>query len=200
MKQIFIRRTGDSVTFDTVNIDATENVFFTNLDTTESHWPAFDPNGPPDFCDEALLPAPSDNSSQCPVPEPAQGTNNVTYRCRISGHTNEHGTIGVFPVLAPDKTSLTATTSQATSQRVVLGGMPPYKITGLIVNNANVPGSSTGPGQQLPIGAGLQLDQDANGISVVGTPTQAATFNFTFTVDDSMGRNLQQIQYSLTIS
>ena len=201
MKQIFIRRTGSAVTFETVNIDVTETVFFTNLDPDQPHWPAFNPKGAvPDFCDEQLLSAPSDNSSQLPVPDPPSGTNAVTYGCRISGHDTERGTINVFPQLAADKTSLTATQGQATNQRVVKGGMPPYRITALIVNNVNVSGSSTGPGQTLPIGAGLQLSQNANGISVVGTATQAQTFAFTFTVDDSMGRNLQQVQYTLKIS
>ena len=98
MKQIFIRRTGNSVTFDTVTIDITENVFFTNLDTEQPHWPAFDPQGEfPDFCDDKLEPAPSDNSSQCPVPEPPEGTTQVTYGCRIEGHNDEHGVINVLP-------------------------------------------------------------------------------------------------------
>jgi hypothetical protein len=198
MKQIFIRRIGNSVTFDTVSIDNTDNVFFTNLDTQQSHWPAFDPKGEfPDFCDDELLPAPSDNSSQCIVPE---GKAQVTYGCRIAGHDNERGVINIFGQLAAGDTTLKATTGQPTSQVVVKGGMAPYTITGLIVNNADIPGTSTGPGDPLTIGAGLLLDQDASGISVVGTATQPGTFNFTFTVDDSMGRNLQQIQYSLTIS
>lgn len=202
MKQIFIRRTGDSVTFDEVNIDISQNVFFTNLDPDASHWPAIDPNGAnPDFCDDELLSAPSDNSSQCNVPEPAQGTTKVTYGCRIKGHSNEHGIINVFPLLAAvSNTALKATRGQATNQRVVTGGMPTYKITQLIVNGADVPGSSTGPNEKLPIGPGIELVQDANGISVVGTPTEVKTYSFTFTVDDSMGLNLQQTQYSLTVS
>jgi hypothetical protein len=202
MKQIFIRRSGNSVTFDPVSIDITENVFFTNLDSDEPHWPAIDPKGEfPDFCDEKLLPAPSDNSSQCPVPDPPAGTTEVVYGCRIPGHINERGVINVLAQLsAVTNTTLKATKGQATSQLVVIGGMPGYTITRLIVNDADVPGSSTAPGQTLPIGPGLVLDQDASGISVVGTPTEVETYNFTFTVDDSMGRNLQQIQYSLTVS
>jgi hypothetical protein len=198
MKQIFIRRTGNTVTFDTVNIDNTENVFFTNLDTEQSHWPAFDPNGAsPDFCDDQLFPAPSDNSSQCIVPE---GQSKVTYGCRIAGHSNEQGVINVFEPLAPDATTINATTGEAANTRVVQGGMAPYTITGLIINNADCPGTCSGPGDPLPIGCGLVLAQDANGISVLGTATESGTFKFTFTVDDSMGRNLQQVQYSVTIS
>lgn len=202
MKQIFIRRTGNAVTFDTVNIDITQNVFFTNLDPDAPHWPAINPNGAnPDFCDDELLSAPSENSSQCNVPKPAKGTTQVKYGCRIQGHSNEHGIINVFPILAAaDPTNLTATRGQAMNQPVVEGGMSPYTITGLIVNGADVPGSSTGPEQTLPIGPGVKLVQDASGISVVGTPTEATTYNFTFTVDDSMGLNLQQTQYSLTVS
>ncbi|HSE19992.1 MAG TPA: hypothetical protein VLB46_23225 [Pyrinomonadaceae bacterium] len=202
MKQIFIRRTGNSVTFDTVNIDITQNVFFTNLDPDAPHWPALDPNGKdPDFCDDELLSAPSDNSSQCNVPEPAQGTTAVNYGCRIKGHGNERGVINVFPLLAAAaKTALTATKGQATKQPVVVGGMPPYTITNLIVNGADVPGSSTGPNQTLPIGPGVALVQSASEISIAGTPTEANTYSFTFVVDDSMGLNLQQVQYSLKVS
>jgi hypothetical protein len=198
MKQIFIRRTGNAVTFDTVNIDPTENVFFTNLDPDQSHWPAFNPKGEnPDFCDDEIFPAPSDNSSQCIVPE---NQTKVTYGCRIAGHDDEQGVINVFDPLAADVTTIKTTTIQPTRQRVVKGGMAPYKVSSLIVDGDDVPGTSTRPGEPLPIGGGLQLDQDADGVSVVGMATQSGTFKFTFTVDDSMGRNLQQIQYSLIIS
>jgi hypothetical protein len=202
MKQIFIRRTGNSVTFDTVNIDISQNVFFTNLDPDAPHWPAIDPTAAdPDFCDDELLSAPSDNSSQCNVPEPAQGTTKVTYGCRIKGHSDERGVINVFPLLAAvSNTALKAIKGQATKQPVVVGGMPAYKITGLIVNGADVPGSSTAPNEKLPIGPGIELVQDAKGISVSGTPTEVNTYDFTFTVDDSMGLNLQQTQFSLTVS
>ena len=199
MKQIFIRRTGNSVTFDTVNIDITQNVFFTNQDPDESHWPAIKPTAAnPDFCDDELFPG--DTSSQCNVPEPDEGTE-VTYGCRIKGHTNERGIINVFPELAAARnTALTANTGEEIKKPVVNGGMSPYTITGLIVNGADVPGSSTRPSETLPIAPGVELVQDAKGISVVGTPTQVQIYNFTFTVDDSMGRNLQQTQYSLTVS
>ena len=201
MEQIFIRRTGGSVTFDTVAIDTTENVFFTNLDPDEPHWPAFNPKGEfPDFINDEIGPAPSPNSSQSPVPKPPAGTTEVFYGCRVKGHDKERGVINVFPPLAAGSTSLKATNGAATKQSVVSGGKAPYRITRLIVNNADVPGSSTKPGETLPIGAGVELAQDEKGISVVGTPTAVATFNFTFTVDDSMDRNLQQIQYTLTIS
>ena len=198
MKQIFIRRTGNSVTFDTVNIDNTENVFFTNLDTEQSHWPAFDPKGAsPDFCDDELLKAPSDNSSQCPLPD---GESKVTYGCRIAGHDNEQGVINIFEPLATDVTTVQAVANQQTRQRVVKGGMAPYRVSGLIVNGADIPGTSTAPGETLPIGGGLVLDQDETGVIVTGIAGQPGTFSFTFTVDDSMERNLQQVQYSLTIS
>ena len=98
MKQIFIRRTGNLVAFDEVNIDVTENVFFTNLDTQQSHWPGIDPQAEfPDFCDDPLDPAPSDNSSQCPVPPLDPPNTQFRYRCRISGHDNEEGIINVVP-------------------------------------------------------------------------------------------------------
>lgn len=193
MKQIHIRRdAAGKVTFETVSIDNTETVFFTNLDHRAEHWPILTTN--------KLGAAPSPNSSQCPVPVP-QGQPlpyQFSYDCQL--HQDEKGIITVFAQLAADNTSLQATVGQPTNQRVVKGGMPPYAITGLFVNNNSVPGSSTQPGQTLPIAPGVQLNQDANGIWVVGAPTQAGTFNFTFTVNDSMGRNLQQVQYSLKVS
>jgi hypothetical protein len=218
MKQIHITRDGSgNVTFETVSIDNSENVFFTNKDSKAEHWPTLATN--------KLGKAPSANSSQCPV-FPPQVTNPkpppptipqtppyaVTYGCQIKGHEKEKGTVNVFAPLAavsdpkqtppPPPIVLPPATigTPITPQQVVNGGMPPYSITGLIVNNNNVPGSSTKPGEQLPIAPGLQLTQDANGISVVGTPTQSGTYNFTFVVNDSMGRNLQQVQYSITVS
>ena len=72
MKQINIKRDPNGkVTFDLVSIDPTQNVFFTNLDPEEAHWPYVNPDAfSPDFCDNQLGPAPSPNSSQCPVPPP----------------------------------------------------------------------------------------------------------------------------------
>lgn len=219
MKTILIKRdaTGN-VTFDTVSIDNSENVIFTNKDTQSEHWPTLATN--------KLGKAPSANSSQCPVPPPQVPATpptsppstvpqnppySVSYGCQIAGHQNEKGIINVFAQLAavsdpkqkppPPPIILTATKgTPMAAQQVVSGGMPPYSITGLIVNNNNVPGSSTGPGQSLPLAPGVQLSQDKNGISVSGTPTQSGTYNFTFTVNDSMGRNLQQVQYSLIVS
>jgi hypothetical protein len=204
MKQIRITRDGaGNVKFDPVSIDNTETVFFTNLDPDEAHWPTLTTN--------KLGEAPSPNSSQCPVPVP-QVTNpnpppqtknqtppyQVSYGCQL--HQNEKGIIDVFAQLAAANTSLKANVGQPTNQQVVKGGKPPYSITDLFVNNNSVPGSSTKPGQTLPIAPGVQLSQDGKGIWVAGTPTKAGTFNFTFTVNDGMGRNLQQVQYSLTVS
>jgi len=51
------------------------------------------------------------------------------------------------------------------------------------------------------IGPGLQLNARASGqgITVSGTPTVAGTYRFTFIVNDAMGRNLQQTQYSMLV-
>jgi hypothetical protein len=218
MKQIHIKREPNgNVTFETVSVDVTENVFFTNQDSKAEHWPTLTTN--------KLGAAPSANSSQCPVPVPQVTNPNpppptvgqtppypVSYGCQIKGHQNEKGTINVFGQLAavsdpkqtpPPPPIILKPATKGTpmpAQQVVNGGMPPYSVTGVIVNNNNVPGSSTKPGEQVPIAPGLQLTQDANGISVVGTPTQSGTYNFTFVVNDSMGRNLQQVQYQITVS
>jgi hypothetical protein len=203
MKQIRITRDGaGNVTFDPVSIDNTETVFFTNLDPNEDHWPTLTTN--------KLGKAPSPNSSQCPVPVPQVDNPKppppkipklpckVPYGCKL--HENEQGFVNVFAQLAAANKSLQATVGQPTNQQVVQGGKPPYSITDLFVNNNSVPGSSTESGQTLPIAPGVQLSQDDKGIWVAGTPTQTGNFNFTFTVNDSMGRNLQQVQYSLKVS
>ena len=65
MKQIRITRGGDgAVTFETVSVDTTETVFFTNLDSQAAHWPSLITN--------QLGPSPSPNSSQATFPAPAQ--------------------------------------------------------------------------------------------------------------------------------
>lgn len=206
MKQITIIRDGSNVTFKTVNIDTTENVFFTNMDPQQPHKPSILKLG----TGEQLGTFPSPNSSQVPVPPP-QVTNpkpppptiaqappyQVSYKCEISGH-KEMGTINVFaPLAAVANPALKAIKGKFTRQQLVLGGMPFYKITGLIVNNKNIPDPT---GVTAPIGNDFALVQDNQGIWVQGTGAQVETYNFTFTVDDAMGRNLQQVQYSLTVT
>jgi hypothetical protein len=196
MKKIRITRDGDNVTFETVNIDVTETVFFINKDN-QPHKPSILNLVPP----EQL--GPGQVSSQVPVSAPAgqKPPFQVGYGCQSEGHGSETGTINVFAQLsAADPTDLQAIKGEATNQLVVIGGMPPYTITELVVNGNDVPGSSTGTDQTLPLGPGLELSQDDTGISVVGTPTEAETYDFTFTVDDSMGRNLQQIPYSMSVT
>lgn len=193
--KIQITRAGNAVTFETVSVDNTETVFFTNLDTQEAHAPTLATN--------QVGAAPSANSSQSPLPAPPNVNPPyvVVYGCKFPGHEAEQGIINVFAPLAAANTTLQANVGQPTNQQVANGGAPPYAITDLFVNSSvPVPGSSTKPGQTLPLAPGVELSQDAGGISVVGTPTQAGTYNFTFTVNDSMGRNLQQVQYSLTVS
>lgn|SRR5256885_5207991 len=206
MKQIHIRRDGGGrVTFETVSVDNTENVFFTNLDPKEAHWPTLSTN--------QLGPSPSPNSSQCTLPQPlgpnppdppdpANPPYPVFYGCQIKGHEKEHGVINVFGQLAAAATTLAeATKGQAiTQQQVVAGGMSPYAITGQLFqvtdDNNNMIQSGAG------IGPGLQLNPDSTGNSgvwVTGTPTLSGTYNFTFTVNDAMGGNLQQVQYSMKV-
>lgn len=197
MKQIHIMR-NDNVTFEEVSIDVTENVFFTNWDPQEAHFP--------DLCDNQLGPAPSPNSSQCPVPVPSSGKSakpppyTVTYKCKI--HPDEEGKINVFAVLAVgSKTLPQATVNQKLPDpgvQVVVGGKSPYTITGQLFQiTGNNPASGSGS-----IGPGLQLKPDSTdntGVWVTGTPTVVGTYNFTFRVDDAMGRNLQQVQYSMEV-
>jgi hypothetical protein len=196
MKQINITRdSSGNVTFQTVYIDNTETVFFTNLDTQSEHWPSLATN--------KLGAAPSPNSSQCTVPKPAKLTppdNQVPYTCKL--HENEKGIINMFAQLAAATTSLLKATrgTQIKNQQVVSGGMSPYAISGqlfqIIDSNGNVISQGSGS-----IGPGLTLSATTNsdGIWVGGTPTVSGTYQFTFVVNDGMGKNLQQVQYSMVV-
>src|ERR1043166_8434000 len=177
MKQINITRDNSGkVTFEPVSIDATDNVFFTNLDPQEAHWPYLNPQATsPDFCANQIGPAPSPNSSQCTVPS---GTPpyTVIYKCKL--HDNEQGTIEVFAQLAAGTTTLpqvSVNTPFAAPVQVVVGGKSPYIVTGqqfqVTDNSGNV---TTGQGS---IGPGLILNAstDNQGISVAGIPTLVGT-------------------------
>jgi hypothetical protein len=204
MKQITITRdVNGNVTFKTVSIDPTENVFFTNLDPQEAHWPYLNPAAPsPDFCDNQLGPAPSPNSSQCNVPPPTSLTppqNQVVYKCKF--HAQEQGIINVFAQLAAIHTTLKpATINQPIDdQQVVQGGQSPYAISDAQFQVTSSNNVQTGAG----IGPDLQLRADqinSGGITLSGIPRLAGTYNFTFTVNDKMGQNLQQVQYSMKVS
>jgi hypothetical protein len=193
MKQINITRDSKgNVTFEEVSIDVTENVFFTNLDTQAAHWPYLA------FCDNQIGPAPSPNSSQCTVVQQPP-VFQFLYGCKL--HDNERGIINVYPQLAAGTTALPkikVNTALAAPAQVVVGGKSPYTVTGQlfqIISGGNVIDSGSG------IGPGLQLNpQPKNGgITVTGTPTVAGTYKFTFAVNDGLGNNLQQVQYSMIV-
>ena len=190
MKQIHITRDSSGVKFETVSIDATENVFFTNLDPQQPHWP--------DIATNELGKAPSANSSQCTVPPPPP--NQFTYKCKL--HANEQGTINVFNELTPENTTLAAATvgKPIAEQQVVSGGMAPYALSDQLfqILDANKKVIQSGSG----IGPGLKLNPQTSavGITVTGTPTVVGTYTFTFTVNDTMQRNLQQTPYSMVVS
>lgn len=192
MKQIFITRSNSVVTFETVSVDNTETVFFTNQDPQEAHWPAITSN--------QLGPAPSPNSSQCSVPT---DPGSYPYGCKIQGHENESGTIVVFVQLsAPDDTTLPQATvnSPIAPAQVVMGGLSPYQISGqqfqVVDGSGNILQQGSGS-----IGPGLSLTPQPNNAGVLagGTPTVVGTYNFTFTVNDGAGGNLQQVQYSMSV-
>jgi hypothetical protein len=185
MKRIKITRdSSGNVNFDTVSVDNTETVFFINLDTVDSHFPTIAAN--------PLGPAPSAPSSQCHPVSP--------YGCNL--HPNEQGIINIFRPLAEDVTDLgQATTGQPiVQQRVVKGGKSPYQISNEVfqildgAGNVIQNGSGIGPGLQLVPTA------DNTGISVKGTPTVSGTYQFTFEVNDDMGKNLQQVPYSMIVT
>lgn len=195
MKQINITRDSKgNVTFEEVSIDVTENVFFTNLDTQAAHWPYLA------FCDNQIGPAPSPNSSQCTVVQQPP-IFQFLYGCKL--HDNERGIINVYPQLAAVNQVLTpASVNQPLKPvQVVSGGKSPYTITGQLFQVTDSGGKVIDSGSG--IGPGLQLNPDqqkSGGITVSGTPTLVGTYQFTFTVNDGMGGNLQQAQYSLKVS
>jgi hypothetical protein len=186
MKQIRITRSGSTVTFETVSVDTTETVFFLNLDPLAEHWPTIAAN--------KLGPAPSAPSSQC-FPQ-------ASYGCQIAGHGSERGIINIFQPLASANTKLKPATRgyPIALQLVVQGGMSPYQISGAVFQVVDSGGTVIQSGSG--IGPGLQLTPLPNnsGIFVQGTPTLSGTYKFTFVVDDGMGRNLQQVQYSMVVT
>ena len=198
MKQIRITCINGIVTFETVSIDNTDNVFFTNLDTTQAHWPTLSTN--------QLGPAPSPPSSQCTVAQlspPPYTYYSVTYGCQIAGHENEVGIINIFNPLAAGTTTLPSATAgtQIAPVQVVTGGMSPYQISGQVFQVTDNNGNTSQP-KSGSIGPGLQLVASANntGITVTGKPTVVGTYKFTFIVNDAMGGNLQQVQYSMVVA
>jgi hypothetical protein len=133
----------------------------------------------------------------------------VVYGCQIKGHGAEKGIINVFAPLAavvnspPGPVTVLKPATKGTAiavQPVVTGGMSPYDISGqqfqITDNKGNVIKSGAG------IGPGLKLNPstDSSGITVSGTPTMSGTYNFTFVVNDAMGKNLQQAQYSMVVT
>jgi hypothetical protein len=203
LTSITIKRVSGTVIFETVSINNTDLVFFTNLDTDPDpaksiHWP--------EICDEEIDPSSSPpNSSKCLVPAPVDlnpPNNQFVYKCRKVGHAQEQGTINVFAALAPNNVKLApATKGQSIKeQQVVKGGKSPYDISGeqfqVTDNNNNVIASGSGIGPELK----LNPDQtNSRGITVTGKPMLSGTYKFTFTVDDGMGGNLQQVQYSMVV-
>jgi hypothetical protein len=205
MKQINITRDKNgNVTFQEVSVDTTDNVFFTNLDPQQAHWPYWDPNAKtPDFCDNQIGAAPSPNSSQCTVPVPVGKTPpySLTYKCKL--HQNEQGIIDVFAQLAPGTTTLpqvSVNTPFAAPVQVVVGGKSPYNVSGQQFQVTDNTGKVIKSGQGS-IGPGLLLNAstDNKGITVAGIPSVVGTYQFTFTVNDAMQKNLQQVQYSMKV-
>lgn len=193
MKQIRITRNAGAVNFGTVNIDRTENVFFINLDSQAEHWP--------DLISNKLGPAPSPPSSQA-TPDPTGTKAQVIYGCRIVGHGTEKGIINIFEPLAAGTTTLGPVVhGGAITDQVVQGGMSPYQISNQLFEIVDAGGTVIHSGSGS-IGPGLRLfpSTDNTGIILKGNPSVVGTYNFTFEVDDGMGSNLQQVQYSMKVT
>lgn len=198
MKVININRVdANTVKFDEVSIDTTENVCFRNLDPLEAHWPTLASN--------QLGQAPSANSNQCALPP---GQSKIIYGCKIAGHQNEQGIIYVYPALAIGAGAPSGKLANATKgtpiaeAQVVQGGKPPYTVNRQIFQvtdgsgNVIQSGSGVGPGLKLN---NPTTTQGQTGITVTGAPTYSGTYTFALDVNDSMGRNLQQ-QYTMAVT
>ena len=79
------------------------------------------------------------------------------------------------------------------------GGRPPYTITDQLFEVLDSNGAVIQSGSG--IGPGLQLipTTDNKGISVIGAPIISGNYTFTFTVNDAIGGNLQQVQYKMEV-
>jgi len=194
MQRIRITRDeGNNVLFETVSVDRSENVFYINLDPLEPHWP--------DLASNQVGPAPSAPSSQC-QPDPLGDKNVVFYHCQIPGHEVEQGVIKIFePLVEANQTLKPAIIGQPISdQQVVQGGMSPYQVTDEVFEVVGPGGVVIKDG--AGVGPGLQLipTKDDTGVFVGGVPALSGTYNFTFTVVDAMGGNLQQVQYTMKVT
>jgi hypothetical protein len=78
--------------------------------------------------------------------------------------------------------------------------MSPYAISDALFEVKDSTGAVIQSGSG--IGPGLQLIPkiDNTGVWADGTPAIAGTYNFTFTVDDALGGNLQQVQYLMLVT
>jgi hypothetical protein len=128
------------------------------------------------------------------------------YGCQIPGHEKEAGIINVFnPLAAVSPTNLGSFTKGtpvgSPGVQVVTGGESPYTISGLAFQVTDANGNIIQKGSD-GIGPGLHLatSNASTGIIVVGAPTLIGTYNFTFTVNDAKGANLQQVQYSMAVA
>jgi hypothetical protein len=188
MKRINITRDGNNVEFERVSVVETDTVFFVNLDPLDEH--------KPNISEDTVGPFPSLPSSECQLA--------AEYSCEIEGHGNEKGFINILPPLAPPRdppVELSPATKDQpiAEQQVVTGGMSPYKISGEVFEVTDAGGMVIQHGSGIGPGLHLNSKTDNKGISVSGTPTLSGTYNFTFTVDDAMGGNLQQVQYLMTV-
>lgn len=180
------RGSNNQVQFETVTVPDDENVFFVNLDTLAPHQPSILPH--------VLPKAPPSPPSIAVVPH-------SPYFCLI--HAGEQGIINIVPALTSANTNLAPATmgQPIDEQQLVTGGKSPYQVmaeafevfdaaTGAVIHS----GSGIGPGLQLIV------KPDDAGICVSGTPTVSGIYKFTFSINDAMGGNLEQIECEMVVA
>jgi hypothetical protein len=192
-EQITITKGPNEGAFQTVTVTQSQLVFWRNEDT-EAHWPSF-PSQPQ--IGPRFQVGPGDNSDNFqPVSSggaiPTGQTVKVNSGCKIQGHGAETGLILVVAdfIEAPQPAGsvynqLTNGTVGVAYSPVVLtsGGLAPYTHT---LSDAVTP-------------QGLTITNEAAGVTVGGTPTQAGD-NFAFTVHckDALENRVDQT-YTLTV-
>jgi hypothetical protein len=83
---------------------------------------------------------------------------------------------------------------------VVAGGALPYQILGNQFQVKDAGGNVVQSGAGVGPGLKLTATFDKTGIWLTGTPTVSGTYYFALRVSDSMGRDLQQAQYSMVVA
>ncbi|MGH9720269.1 MAG: hypothetical protein ACRD8O_08655 [Bryobacteraceae bacterium] len=184
---IVITRTAGSAaaTFPTVGITQSQLVFWLNQDSSKAaHWPVF-PNGlqprtQVGFGDTSDKLQPSTGDANFPAQLNQGQVYTVSYGCKISGHSSEHGQVQVVLDFFSNPNQLTdaVLNTPYPVTHLTQGGMPPF-----VFNLFDV---------TLPKGMAITNDP-VSGATISGTPTEAGdSFAFSMHCEDSFKNAVDQ--------